>query len=154
MSSSTSPSRTRQPSRGAHGGGGSHDGESDGGGGGGGGGGKLIKVAFARTLAEAEMMQALLLESDIPSVLKRARGFDAPDFLAGGPHEVFVSAVQARDARDLLEETMLESEEDEIAELTGAARRGGEPSPARLAFWVFTAAVGAVALIWVLYQLS
>ncbi|HSK50323.1 MAG TPA: hypothetical protein VK889_07485 [Solirubrobacterales bacterium] len=150
MSSSTSSS-TRPHSRGAHGGGGSHEGE-DGGGGGGGGGGKLIKVAFARTRAEAEMMQALLLESDIPSVLKRARGFDAPEFLGGGPHEVFVNAAQAKDARELLEETMLGSEEDEVAGLTGA--RGGETSPARLAFWVLTAFVGAVALVWVLYQLS
>ena len=43
------------------------------GGGGGGGGGKLVKVAFARNQAEAEMIQGLLLEAGIPSVLKRSR---------------------------------------------------------------------------------
>lgn len=99
-------------------------------------------------------MQALLLESDIPSVLKRARGFDAPEFLGGGPHEVFVNAAQAKEARELLEETMLGSEEEEVGGLTGAGRSDAPISPTRLAFWVFTAAVGAVALVWVLYQLS
>ena len=43
----------------------------EGGGGGGGGGGKLVKVAFARNQVEAEMIQGLLGEHGIPSVLKR-----------------------------------------------------------------------------------
>lgn len=157
MSSSTSHKRGSHH-RGAHtgGGGGSHEG---GGGGGGGGGGKLVKVAFARNQAEAELIQGLLLEGDIPSVLKRARGFDAPEFLAAGPHEVFVNAEQAPKAKEMLADTITESESDEQAELRGEARRrrGGsatETSPARLGLWVLVAFLGAVIVVWALYQLS
>ena len=35
------------------------------------------------------MIQGLLLEGGIPSVLKRAGGFDAPEFMAAGPHDVW-----------------------------------------------------------------
>ncbi len=159
MSSSTShkPSSHR---RGAHGGGGggSHD-DSGGGGGGGGGGGKLVKVAFARNQAEAEMIQGLLLEGDIPSVLKRSRGFDAPEFMAAGPHDVFVDSSHAQKAKALLADTITENETDEEAELREEARlrRGGpatETSPARLAIWIGAAFLGAVILVWILYQLS
>jgi hypothetical protein len=144
--------------RGAHGGGGSHRGDgSGGGGGGGGGGGKLVKIAFARTQAEAEMMQGLLLESDIPSVLKRTRGFDNPDFLAAGPHDVMVSSDHAAKARGLLEGTMIESEDEvraEYGDVTRLERDGTEPAASRLALWVGVAFLGAVILVWVLYQLS
>jgi len=154
-SKSHSPSRSGH-SRGAHGGGGgdSHDG---GGGGGGGGGGPLVKVAFARNQAEAEMLQGLLSEGGIPSVLKRSGGFDNPDFLAAGPHDVFVSSDHAHKARELLADTMVETEAEERAEIEGEAarRRGGdETSPARLALWVGVAFLGAVILVWILYQLS
>lgn len=143
--------------RGAHGGGGGGSHGGSGGGGGGGGGGKLVKVAFGRNQAEAEMLQGLLLEGGIPSVLKRSRGFDNPDFLASGPHDVFVASDLAQKARDLLAETMIESEAEERAELAGESRRSGageETSPARLALWVGVAFLGAVILVWVLYQLS
>lgn len=143
--------------RGAHGGG-SHHGDEGGGGGGGGGGGKLVKVAFARNQAEAEMLQGLLLEGGIPSVLKRSGGFDNPDFLSAGPHDVYVASDVAQTARDLLAETMLESEDQEVAELEEQSRlaRGetGATSPGRLALWVVVAFFGALILVWVLYQLS
>ncbi|MBS1678696.1 MAG: DUF2007 domain-containing protein [Actinobacteria bacterium] len=143
-------------SRGSHGGGG-HGGEG-GGGGGGGGGGKLVKVGFARNQAEAEMLQALLLESGIPSVLKRSAGFDNPDFLAAGPHDIWVSKDHAQAARDLLAETLTESEAEEREELEGEARRrraGGEPvSPGRLALYVGVAFVVAVVIVWVVYEIS
>src|ERR1044071_4462201 len=119
MPSSKSHSRTHSSgshSRGAHGGGGSRGGD-EGGGGGGGGGGPLVKVAFARNQAEAEMLQGLLLEGGIPSVLKRSGGFDNPDFLAAGPHDVFVNSDDARKARDLLDDTMVESEDEERTEI-------------------------------------
>src|SRR6201990_190542 len=120
-------------SRGAHGGGGNHD--DEGGGGGGGGGGKLVKVGFARNQAEAEMLQALLLESDIPSILKRSGGFDAPEFLAAGPRDIWVNQGHAEKARRILSETLTESESEEREELEGEARlrkTGGDPtSPAR-----------------------
>jgi hypothetical protein len=152
-STSHSPSSHR---RGAHGGGGSHD--DSGGGGGGGGGGPLVKIAFARNQAEAEMLQGLLLEGGIPSVLKRSGGFDNPDFLAAGPHDIFVNSDHARKARDLLADTMVESEDEERTEIEGQRRlaRGetGTTSPGQLALWVGAAFLGAVILVWVLYQLS
>ncbi len=103
------------------------------------------------------MLQGLLLEEDIPSVLKRSRGFDAPEFLAAGPHDVFVNSDSAKRAREVLAETMVESEGEERLELDEQARLrqgSGETSPARLALWVGTAFLGAVILVWILYQLS
>src|SRR5262245_10288331 len=41
--------------------------------------GELVKVAWARHQAEAELLQGLLLEEGVPSVVRRARGFDVPD---------------------------------------------------------------------------
>lgn len=80
--------------------GGGHDGE-----GGGGGGGRLVKVAFAPNLIEAEMIQGLLSEHGIPSVLKRGPGFDVPEFLPVGPRQVFVAEASAAEAREVLEGT-------------------------------------------------
>jgi len=160
MSSSTShKQRSSGHQRGAHGGGGhSGGGDEEGGGGGGGGGGDLIKVAFARNQAEAEMLQGLLGEAGIPSVLKRSFGFDNPDFLSSGPRDVMVNAGDAQRAKNLLAETMIEDEGDEVAELEGERRlaRGesGPPSPARLAFWILAVAVGGFLLLWLLYQLT
>lgn len=157
---STSTSHKSQGSghkRGAHGGGGG-GGDDEGGGGGGGGGGKLIKVAFARNQVEAEMLQGLLAEAGIPSVLKRSFGFDNPDFMASGPRDVMVNEGAAKRAREVLAETMIESEDDERAELEEQRRlaRGetGAVSPGRLAFWIGVALVGAFLLIWVLYEVS
>ena len=81
-----------------------------------------IKVAFARNQAEAEMIQGLLSESGIPSILKRSGGFDNPEFLAAGPHDVMVNAAQAQKAREVLAETMIEDEGEERAEMAGEAR--------------------------------
>jgi hypothetical protein len=143
--------------RGAHGGGGGED-RGDEGGGGGGGGGDLVKVAFARNQAEAEMLQGLLTEAGIPSVLRRSAGFDNPEFLASGPRDVMVNQGAAQRAREVLAETLIESEEDERAELEEQRRfaRGetGATSPGRLAFWVGVAAVGAFVFVWLLYQAS
>jgi hypothetical protein len=143
----------------AHGGGCDRGGgNEDGGGGGGGGGGDLVKVAFARSQVEAEMLQGLLSEAGIPSVLKRSFGFDNPDFLSSGPRDVMVNAGDAQRAKDLFAETMIEDEGDEVAALEGERRlaRGetGDPSPARLAFWIVAVAAGGFVLIWLLYQLT
>src|ERR1700759_4520305 len=143
-------------SRGSHGGGGHHGG--DGGGGGGGGGGKLIKVGFARNQAEAEMLQALLQESGIPSVLKRSGGFDAPEFLAAGPRDIWVNKDHADKAREILAETMTETEGEEREEIEGEARPrapGGEPmGPQRLAIWVLPGLVVPIVLIWIVFEIS
>jgi hypothetical protein len=158
---STSTSHRPSPSghqRGVHGGGDGPGGGDEGGGGGGGGGGDLVKVAFARNQAEAEMLQGLLSEAGIPSVLKRSFGFDNPDFLSSGPRDVMVNAGDAQRAKNLLAETMIEDEGDEVAALEGERRlaRGetGGPSPAQLAFWILAVAAGGFLLLWLLYELT
>lgn len=160
MSTSTSPKRgAGEQQRVAHGGGSGRGGGDEGSGGGGGGGGSgLVKVAFARNQAEAEMLQGLLGEAGIPSVLKRSFGFDNPDFLSSGPRDVMVNAGDAQRAKDLLAETMVEDERDEVAELEGERRlaRGetGGPSPGRLALWILAVGAAGFLLLWVLYQLT
>ena len=118
------------------------------------GGGRLVKVAFGRNQAEAEMLQALLGEEGIPSVLKRSGGFDNPDFLAAGPHDVMVSAQIAPEAREVLAAIVVDEEGEERAELEamGVASRGGV-APERFALWFAVAVLGGVALIWILYEL-
>jgi hypothetical protein len=67
--------------------------------------GKLVKVGYGQNQAEAEMIQGLLSEHGIPSMLKRAAGFDVPDFLAAGPRQVLVAEELAAQAREVLEGT-------------------------------------------------
>jgi hypothetical protein len=67
--------------------------------------GRVVKIAYARTQIEAEMIQGLLGEHGIPSMLKRAPGFDNPDFLSAGPHEVYVLEQVVEEAREVLEGT-------------------------------------------------
>ena len=52
--------------------------------------GELVRVATARHQAEAEMLQGLLLDAGVPSLVRRSGGFDVPDFLAAGPRDVLV----------------------------------------------------------------
>jgi len=64
--------------------------------------GRLVKVGYGRNQAEAEMIQGLLSEYGIPSMLKRMPGFDVPDFLAAGPHQVLVAEEVAERAHEVL----------------------------------------------------
>ena len=64
--------------------------------------GPLVSVAGARNLTEAEFLQGLLLEEGIPSMLRRSRGFDVPDFLAAGPRDVVVARSAYEAAREVL----------------------------------------------------
>lgn len=64
--------------------------------------GELVKVAGGRNLAEAELVQGILLDQGIPSVQRRTRGFDVPDFLAAGPRDILVPGSAAEDALGLL----------------------------------------------------
>ena len=64
--------------------------------------GETVRVAVAGNLAEAELMQNILLEEGIPSMLRRSGGFDVPDFLAAGPRDLLVPASGAEAARELL----------------------------------------------------
>jgi pimeloyl-ACP methyl ester carboxylesterase len=65
--------------------------------------GELVKVGWAANQAEGELIQGMLLEEGIPSALRRARGFDVPDFLAAGPRDVLVPISGAERARELLD---------------------------------------------------
>ena len=69
------------------------------------GSGRLVKVGYGQQQAEAEMIQGLLAEHGIPSMLRRAAGWDVPDFLAAGPREVLVAEELAEQAREVLEGT-------------------------------------------------
>ncbi len=101
--------------------------------------GDLVRVAYARHQAEAELIQGILLEEGVPSMLRRSRGFDVPDMLAAGPRDVMVAASGADAARDVLLR----------ADLVGAAPGRAVESPARLLIGLcaFVALVAIVAWI-------
>jgi hypothetical protein len=82
--------------------------------------GELVRVARAAHQAEAELIQGVLLEEGIPSMLKRSRGFDVPDMLAAGPRDVFVAASGAAAARQAL----LQEDLPVVGEATAAPRTG------------------------------
>ena len=115
-------------------------------------GGEPVKVGFARNLAEAQMIQGILLEEGIPSFERRTRGFDVPDFLAGGPRDILVPGAAAEVARELLAGTG--------EQLVGGAGVGGGPGrapaetpPLRLLAGILIAlAIGAL-VIWAVSQL-
>lgn len=64
--------------------------------------GEPVKVIGARNQTEGEFIQNLLLEEGVPSMLRRARGFDVPDFLASGPRDVLVPQAGLDAAREVL----------------------------------------------------
>jgi hypothetical protein len=64
--------------------------------------GSLVRVAAARNQAEGELLQGLLLEEGVPSLMRRSGGFDVPDCLAAGPRDILVPASGADAARDIL----------------------------------------------------
>ena len=107
--------------------------------------GELVRVAGARHQAEAELIQGILLEEGVPSVLRRTRGFDVPDFLAAGPRDVLVPASGAVAAHELLRALELAPryEQDDESQLHLALRL--------TAAVVAVLAVGA-AIAWVALQ--
>jgi hypothetical protein len=64
--------------------------------------GPLVRVASARHQAEAELIQGMLLEEGIPSLVRRSGGFDVPDFLASGPRDILAPSSGAEAAREFL----------------------------------------------------
>ena len=64
--------------------------------------GDLVRVIGAANQAEGEMIQGMLLEEGVPSLLRRARGSDVPDFLAAGRRDVLVPASGLVTAREVL----------------------------------------------------
>jgi phage major head subunit gpT-like protein len=63
--------------------------------------GRLVKVAYALNQMEAEMIQGLLGEHGIPSMVQRT--VDNPEFMAAGPRQILVPEAAAEDAREVLE---------------------------------------------------
>ncbi len=70
--------------------------------------GPLVRVATARHQAEAELIQGLLLEEGVPSLVKRSAGFDVPDFLAAGTRDVLVAESGVEHARFALAQAEIE----------------------------------------------
>jgi hypothetical protein len=64
--------------------------------------GEPVRVARAQNQPEAELLQGLLLEAGVPSLVRRSGGFDVPDFLAAGPRDILVPSGGAAAARDVL----------------------------------------------------
>lgn len=101
--------------------------------------GPLVRVASAANQAEAEFIQGLLLEAGVPSTVRRAAGFDVPDFLAAGPRDILVAASGVDVARDVLLQSDLER---------NVATRPAGPSPARLALVLLAGLVLLALIAW------
>ena len=99
--------------------------------------GELVRVAGGRNQAEAELIQNLLLEEGIPSIVRRSAGFDVPDYLAGGPRDVLVAESAVTAAREMLLETGLAPSQDP----------GGGPRSPLVTAMVALGLVGAAALV-------
>jgi hypothetical protein len=110
--------------------------------------GDLVRVAGGRNQAEAELVQNILLDNGIPSVLRRTRGFDVPDFLAAGPRDVMVPQSGYEEAARLLSDADLLTNEGTAGSLPGIG------SPGRLALGIGVALVLAFLVVWLAYQVA
>ena len=104
--------------------------------------GDLVRVAGGRNQAEAELIQGLLLEWGVPSVLRRSAGFDVPDFLAAGPRDVMVPEAGAQTAQEVLLQA-------DMAPTTSDARG---PRPLVLAAVVVLGGAGTALVAWLASQ--
>jgi hypothetical protein len=102
--------------------------------------GELVRVAGGRNQAEAELIQGLLLEEGVPSILRRSAGFDVPDFLAAGPRDVLVPEAGAAAARELLH----------MAELGPSGGAAARPNPIKLVAAIAGGGAGAALIAWLL----
>jgi Putative prokaryotic signal transducing protein len=102
--------------------------------------GDLVRVAGGRNQAEAELIQGMLLEEGIPSVLRRTAGFDVPDFLAAGPRDVLVPEAGREAARELLQQADLAPSEAAVA----------RPSPVKLLLAIGLGGAAATLIAWLL----
>jgi len=100
--------------------------------------GALVRVATGRHQAEAELIQGVLLEEGVPSVLKRTRGFDVPDMLAAGPRDVLVPASGVDVAREVLLESDL-----------APAERVAVTNPARVLAWLLVSVALVAVIAWI-----
>ena len=107
--------------------------------------GPLVRVAGAQQQPEAEMIQGLLLDHGVPSMVRRSAAFDVPDFLAAGPRDILVPESAVEVARETLYGAGLD------ARVATSAR----PDPRQVALVVGSIfAVGALVavVIWALTQ--
>lgn len=111
-------------------------------------GGPLVKVAWARNQAEAELIEGMLAEEGIPSLQRRTRGFDVPDFLAAGPRDILVPAEAEEAARRLLEESPVRGAHRVVADADEP------PSTERFAIGFAIALVLAALIVYALYRLA
>lgn len=110
--------------------------------------GELVRVTGGRNQSEAELIQGILLDQGIPSILRRTRGFDVPDFLAAGPRDVLVPESGYQAARELLGDAELLTAEAPPLSLPGIG------SPGRLALWLLAAVAVGFVLVWLAYRAS
>ena len=111
-------------------------------------GGRQVRIAGASNIAEAEMIQGMLLEEGIPSYQRRSRGFDVPDFLAAGPRDILVPEAGAEAAREVLSQTPV-GEGPAASDAQSAQTR-----PLRLLAAIVGGMAAAFALAWLLFQLG
>jgi hypothetical protein len=124
--------------------------------------GELVRVAGARNQAEAELVQGLLLEEGIPSLLRRAPGFDVPDFLAAGPRDVLVPQAAAEAASEVLLEVTSGADEGRssgtdpgpVPAAEGRSPSFGSRHAARLLALVLAGGGTAALLAWALLRLA
>lgn len=114
-------------------------------------GGDPVKVAFARNLSEAQLIQGILLEEGIPSVERRSRGFDVPDFLAAGPRDVLVPRAGYEAARELLADTGEHLLGETAAD---GSQASADVRPGKLIAGLLVALCVAAALVWALAELA
>lgn len=71
--------------------------------------GRLVIVARVASGPEAQMVSERLLAAGVPSLVRRAAGFDVPELLAAGPREVLVPESGAPTAREVLARSDLDA---------------------------------------------
>jgi hypothetical protein len=89
---------------------------------------KLVKVAYAQHLPEAELLQSFLRDEGIRCMARRAAGFDVPDFLAAGPREILVAEGDEEWARRVLDGWRPTGDDDSGGPPAGAAEPRREPA--------------------------
>jgi hypothetical protein len=103
--------------------------------------GALVRVAGARNQTEADFIELLLLEEGVPSLQRRTRGFDVPDFLAAGPRDIMVPESGASTAREVL----LQSE---LLPVRPSPQEPGMDAPWRVLAWLLVAVVLVAIVVW------
>jgi hypothetical protein len=109
--------------------------------------GPLVRVAGAAQQPEAEMISGLLLEQGVPSVVRRAAGFDVPDFLAAGPRDILVPESGAETAREALYGAGLGSD-------VAVASRPDPRQVALVVAGIFAGGGALVLLVWAISQIA